>query len=167
MFTALPATVPLSSLIAGGFDPAGSNSAGGAVFVLTNAPTGNAVIAYHRGADGSLSSAGTYAAGGNGTGAGLNSQGAVVATGDRRFVLAVNAGSNSISVFRAGEDGLQLLDTTPSGGVFPTSIAVSNGLVVVLNAGAPNNISGFQLSALTPLPALTGTPAGLAGLAGF
>jgi 6-phosphogluconolactonase len=73
-------------------------------------------------------------------------------------VLAVNAGSDSISVFRIRQDELQLTDTEPSGGLLPTSLAVSNGLVVVLNAGAPNTIAGFQLSPaghLTPIPGFT------------
>jgi 6-phosphogluconolactonase (cycloisomerase 2 family) len=60
-------------------------------------------------------------------------------------VLAVNAGSHSISSFRIRRDRLELVHTVPSGGVMPTSIAVRHGLVVVLNAGEPNNISGFLL----------------------
>jgi 6-phosphogluconolactonase (cycloisomerase 2 family) len=130
----------------------------GAVFTLTNAPAGNAVVAYRRGPAGALTPAGTYPTGGVGTGAGLFSQGAIVVTDDRRFVLAVNAGSNSISVFRVRHNGLQLVDTQPSRGVMPTSIAVRNGLVVVLNAGQPNNISGFLLGPfgrLYPIPGFT------------
>jgi 6-phosphogluconolactonase (cycloisomerase 2 family) len=43
--------------------------------------------------------------------------------------------------------------------VMPTSIAVRHGLVVVLNAGTPNNISGFLLGPqgrLYPIPGFTG-----------
>jgi 6-phosphogluconolactonase len=144
--------VSLASLSARGVDDVG------AVFALTNSPAGNAVVAYSRAADGSLGPAGTFATGGAGSGAGLGSQDAIVVTSDRRFVLAVNAGSNSISVFRIRQDQLQLVDTEPSGGIMPTSIAVRNGLVVVLNAGAPNNITGFQLSPagdLSPIPGFT------------
>jgi 6-phosphogluconolactonase len=140
--------VSLSSLSARGVDDVG------AVFALTNAPSGNAVIAYSRAADGSLSPAGTFATGG--TGAGFGSQDAIVVTADRRFVLAVNAGSNSVSVFRVRHDSLQLVDTESSGGVLPTSIAVRNGLVVVLNAGEPNNVTGFQLSPAGDLSAIPG-----------
>ena len=152
----------MSSLVAHGRDWAdddrwnGDNH--GAVFTLTNSPAGNAVVAYRRGPAGALVLAGTYPTGGAGTGAGLNSQGAVVVTDDRRFVLAVNAGSNSISVFRVRQNRLQLVDTEPSGGVRPTSIAVRNGLVVVLNAGEPNTINGFlmgPLGRLYPLPGFT------------
>jgi 6-phosphogluconolactonase (cycloisomerase 2 family) len=131
----------------------------GAVFTLTNAAAGNSVLAYRRSADGSLAAAGAYRTGGNGTGAGLGSQDAIIVTGDRRFVLAVNAGSNSISSFRIRHDGLQLVHTVPSGGVMPTSLAARNGLVLVLNAGVPNNISGFRLGPhgrLHPIPGFSG-----------
>jgi 6-phosphogluconolactonase len=144
--------VSLSSMSARGADDTG------AVFTLTNSPSGNAVVAYGRAADGTLSPAGTFASGGAGTGTGLNSQDAIVVTADRRFVLAVNAGSDSISVFRIRHDVLQLVETESSGGVRPTSIAVRNGLVVVLNTGEPNNITGFELSPagqLTQIPGFT------------
>jgi 6-phosphogluconolactonase len=143
---------PVSSLLANGFDWADDDrwhqDGRGAVFALTNATTGNAIVAYRRAANGSLKLAGTYPTGGLGTGTSLNSQGAVVVTDDRRFVLVVNAGSNSISVLRIRQDQLQLVDTVSSRGLMPTSIAVRNGLVVVLNAGEPNNISGFRLGPL-------------------
>src|SRR5207248_7379662 len=66
----------------------------GAVYVMSNAPAGNAVLAFDRAANGALSPAGSYATGGNGTGAGLGSQGALVLSADGRWLLAVNAGSN-------------------------------------------------------------------------
>ena len=47
----------------------------GAVFTLSNSAGGNAVIAFARSADGRLTPAGTFATQGNGTGAGLGSQG--------------------------------------------------------------------------------------------
>jgi 6-phosphogluconolactonase (cycloisomerase 2 family) len=145
--TALFTTLALSALPAfGGSDHDGAHRHDtGLVMAITNAPAGNAVVLYRRAADGSLTFDGTYPSGGAGTGAGLGSQGAVVATDDRRFVLAVNAGSNSLSSFRIRHDGLELTDTESSGGLMPTSVAVRDGLVVVLNAGVPNNISAFRL----------------------
>lgn len=95
----------------------------GAVFALTNAPDGNAVVAYTRAADGSLTPAGTYLTGGAGTGAGLNSQNAVIVSDDRRFLFAVNAGSGSVSSFLIRPDGLELADVAGSGGIMPTSVA--------------------------------------------
>jgi 6-phosphogluconolactonase len=133
---------------------ASTSDAPGAVFALTNAPTGNAVVAYARGADGSLIEAGSYATGGTGTGAGLGSQGAIIVSDDQRWVFAVNAGSNSISSFRIHPRGLELVDTEFSGGAMPTSLAFRRGLLYVLNAGVPNNVSGFVVDrrgTLTPL----------------
>jgi len=134
---------------------AAGRSEPGAVYALTNSAGGNAVIAWHRSADGSLSPAGTFPTGGAGTGAGLGSQDAVVVSKDRRFLLAVNAGSNSVSSFRIEDHGgLSYVDTVDSGGAMPTSIALRGSLVYVLNAGVPNNVSGFHLAdsgALTPI----------------
>jgi hypothetical protein len=119
----------------------------GAVYVLTNGADGNAVAAYDRGADGSLVADGVYPTGGTGTGAGLGSQGAVILAAEGRLVLAVNAGSDTISSFRVRRSGLQLVDVEPSGGDMPTSIAYDDGLAYVVNAGAPNAISGFRVRA--------------------
>ena len=47
-----------------------SNSVG-QVFTSSNSPAGNAILAYDRAADGSLTPAGSYPTGGLGTGAGL------------------------------------------------------------------------------------------------
>ena len=156
--TGLITTLSLSALPAYGgsdHDGAGSHDTG-LVMAITNAPGGNAVVVYRRAADGSLTFDGTYPSGGAGTGAGLFSQGAVVVTDDRRFVLAVNAGSNSISSFRIRPDGLELIDTESSGGLMPTSIAVRDGLVVVLNAGVPNSITAFHLGPQGRLERLPG-----------
>ncbi|MEO7998599.1 MAG: hypothetical protein ABI852_14215, partial [Gemmatimonadaceae bacterium] len=73
---------------------------GGIVYTSNNSPTANAVMAYRRAADGSLSFIGQYPTGGKGTGAGLGSQGAVTLTKDRRWLFAVSAGSNEVSLFR-------------------------------------------------------------------
>jgi len=75
-----------------------------------------------------------FAAGGAGLGAGLASQGAIQATADGRYPLAVDAGSYQISVLRITAGGVPVLAGTPvsSGGVKPVSIAVSRyGLVYV------------------------------------
>ena len=144
----------------------------GAVYALTNSPAGNAVVVYARADDGSLSPAGSYATGGTGTGAGLGSQGAVIVSGDARLLFAVNPGSNSVSSFRIRAFGLELVDTEPSGGVMPTSVAFrdelvygddgdtasGSGLLYVLNAGVPNSISGFTVDRrgeITPLEGST------------
>jgi 6-phosphogluconolactonase len=130
----------------------------GAIYSLTNSPLGNAVIVYDRGADGALTFNGSFATGGVGTGAGLGSQGAVVVSEDHQFLFAVNAGSNSVSSFRIRPAGLDLIDTASSAGSMPTSLAFRSGLLYVLNAGVPNNVSGVVVSAngkLTPLAGST------------
>jgi 6-phosphogluconolactonase len=128
----------------------------GAVYTLTNSPAGNAVLVYARGEDGSLTPAGSFATGGAGSGAGLGSQNAVIVSDDQEWLFAVNAGSNSISSFRIRPgQRLELIDTAPSGGSMPTSVTFRRGLLYVLNAGVPNNVTGFRVAGdgtLTPLP---------------
>jgi len=142
-------------VVAAAANASSSGSSPGAVYTLTNSPAGNAVIAFGRGADGTLSPQGTFATGGSGSGSNLGSQGAVTLTGDGRQLLAVNAGSNSVSLFRVRPDGLELEAAVPSGGARPISVAVRDKLVYVLNAGGAGNIAGFVLD-----------PGGLAALAG-
>jgi len=130
----------------------------GAVYTITNAPAGNSVVVFNRAGDGTLTPGGVFASGGAGTGAGLGSQGAVIVSEDQRFLFAVNAGSNSISSFRIGPDGLVLVDTVSSGGLMPTSLTFNQGVLYVLNAGVPNNISGFSVNRsgrITPLAGST------------
>ncbi len=62
-----------------------------------------------------------------------------------RLLFTVNAGSNSVSVFAVSGDQLKLLNTVPSGGIMPVSLAVKHDLVYVLNAGGTPNISGFRI----------------------
>lgn len=141
------ATVASPGNVLAGDDP-------GAVFVLTNEVVGNQVAIFERAADGSLTAAGTVATGGLGTGAGLGSQGALVLSENNRWLLAVNPGSNEVSIFAVEPDGLRLTDTVASGGAHPISVAIHGSLVYVLNSGGDGNISGFTLDAqghLTPL----------------
>jgi 6-phosphogluconolactonase (cycloisomerase 2 family) len=129
----------------------------GAVYVLGNQPSGNAVIAYDRGADGRLSSPRSYPTGGTGTGGGLGSQNAVVLDASAHHLYAVNAGSDSITSFDVTRDGLRWRSTVPSGGDLPVSVTVRGNRVYALNAGGTGNISGFTVhdGKLTPLPGST------------
>src|SRR5262245_10796056 len=88
----------------------------GAVFALTNAASGNAVVIYKRGGDGSLTPAGSVLTGGLGSGGGISSQNAVIVSDDQRMLFAVNPGSHSISSFIIHHDDLELADTVSSGG---------------------------------------------------
>ena len=111
--------------------------------------SGNRIVVYDRAGDGTLSQAGTYATGGNGGVATpgtesdrLASQGSLVYDRDHRLLMAVNAGSDTISAFRVHGDRLRLADVLPSGGQFPASIAVHGDLAYVLNSGAPESSRG-------------------------
>jgi 6-phosphogluconolactonase len=121
----------------------------GHVFVNDNTAGANTVAAFDRHADGTLTpvSGSPFQAGGVGTGAGIASQGALQPALGGRFLLAVDAGSDQISVLAAGRDGtLAPVSVTWSGGSDPVSIAVHGGLVYVANASAvAPNYSGFRL----------------------
>ena len=108
--------------------------AAGAVFVMTNAADKNEIITYERGTDGSLSESRRVATGGRGSGGTtdpLASQGSLTLTQDHSFLLAVNAGSGEISVFRVHGAILALVDKVPCGGSEPVSVAQHNNLVYV------------------------------------
>lgn len=151
--------------ISGPGDPSLSRGAGtaGAVYVMSNSAAGNSVLAFERAADGTLFPAGAFATGGLGTGGGLGSQGALVVSEDGRWLLAVNAGSDELSVFRIRRGGLELTDTEPSGGELPISVTEHHGVVYVLNAGGAGNIGGFTLSPHGALSPLAGSTRPLSG----
>ena len=119
--------------------------AAGWVFTETNAAAGNEVLRFARAKDGTLTAAGSWSTGGLGTGSGLGSQGAVVLTANGDHLVAVNAGSNSVSAFRLKGGNLALTDTVGSAGTRPISLAVHDHWVYVVNAGAGGNIAGFRL----------------------
>jgi 6-phosphogluconolactonase (cycloisomerase 2 family) len=134
--------------------------AASAVFVQTDNTAGNAVAAYHRAADGTLTLAGTYRTGGLGgqlTGSvvdHLASQGSLSYDRADGSVYAVNAGSNTVSVFAARGDRLRLRQVIGSGGTFPVSIAVHGDLVYILNAENGGSVAGFRIfgGRLLPIP---------------
>lgn len=138
----------------------------GAVYTMTNAAAGNAVLAFSRDASGALTAAGSYATGGMGTGAGLGNQGGMTLTQDGRWLLVVNAGSNDVSVMAVGHDGLTVADVQPSGGTMPISVTVHGRLVYVLNAGGAGGIAGFWLGNDGSLQPIAGSTQGLGGAAG-
>ncbi len=129
-----------------------------AVYVMTNQPDGNAVALFRRGADGMLAAAGNVPTGGLGTGAGIGSQGSLALSDNGQWLLAVNPGSNDISVLAVRPDGLVLVDRAASGGVLPLSVTNHKDVVYVLNGGESGNITGFRLGSdgkLTPLAGST------------
>jgi 6-phosphogluconolactonase (cycloisomerase 2 family) len=116
------------------------------VFIINNDAVKETVMAYRR--DGNkLSLSGVFPTGGLGSGGGLGSQGALVLDESGRYLYAVNAGSNELSVFEVLRDHLVLRDIVASGGVRPVSLAVHDDLLYVVNAGSadvPGNVQGFR-----------------------
>jgi 6-phosphogluconolactonase (cycloisomerase 2 family) len=159
----------VGSAAAGPPKPKPPNNVVGHVYVNDNTAGVNSVAAFDRHADGSLTPTpgSPFSVGGAGLGKGDASQGSLELSSDRRYLLAVDAGSNQISVLRIGHDGS--LDPVPgspfeSGGVNPVSIAVSRDLVYVANQGTKtlpsDNYTGFRLhpdGRLDPIPGSTVT----------
>jgi hypothetical protein len=137
----------------------------GHVYVNDNTAGTNTIAAFDRHADGTLTpiDGSPFAAGGAGTGTVVGSQGALQVTADGRYLVAVDAGSNQISVLRIRPDGsLRAVEDVPvsSGGIEPISVAVSAGLVYVANAGNGtdgSNYSGFTLNAGGHLRPISGS----------
>lgn len=118
-------------------------TAPGAVYTSTNAVDGNQVAVFARATDGTATFERYVDTGGFGTGAGLGNQEAVVLSQDGRYLFVVNAGSDSLSVFRVGEDELTLLQVIGTGGLTPVSVAQHDDLVYVVNAG-DDTVYGFR-----------------------
>jgi len=134
----------------------------GAVFTMTNAADGNEVLMYHRALSGDLTFVGAFATGGLGTGAGLGNQSGLVLEEGNRWLFAVNAGSDEISVFQVKLNQLVLVTTASSGGQHPVSLTADRNLLYVLNAGGAvggvDEITGFTVAddgTLTPIPGST------------
>ena len=115
------------------------------VATATNAVAGNVVLFMTRSADGSLGAPSSFPTGGTGSGGGLGNQAGIAVDAYAMHLYAVNAGSNTISVFSIEQSGLVLEQTIPSGGTQPISLAVSDELLYVLNDGGAANISGFRI----------------------
>src|SRR4051812_25531340 len=155
----LVAAVSPASALAGG-----DSSTVGHVYLNDNTAGVNTIAAFDRHADGSLTalSGSPFPAGGSGTGSGLASQGAVQLSSDGRFLLAVDAGSNQISVLRVKHDGSLkpvAQGAVASGGLRQVSIAVHSDLFYVANAAdGGSNYTGFRLGnggRLQPIAAST------------
>jgi 6-phosphogluconolactonase (cycloisomerase 2 family) len=140
---ALPSSASASSA------PRPVHASTSAVFVQDDDPAGNAIVAYDRGADGTLTQAGIYGTGGLGGVLDgsvvdhLASQGSLTYDRQSRTLYAVNAGSDTITVFAVNGDRLTRTQVVSSGGTFPVSIAAQGHLVYVLNALDGGSIQGF------------------------
>jgi len=139
---------------------ASSQRAAGTVFVQTDDPAGNTVVAYDRSPDGSLQPAGSYPTGGlGGVLSGsvvdhLASQGSLQLDREHGLLYAVNAGSDTITVFHVDGDRLIRRQVLPSFGDFPAGIAIHGNDVYVLNARGGGSVQGYLRVAgfLVPVP---------------
>jgi 6-phosphogluconolactonase (cycloisomerase 2 family) len=131
-----------------------------AVFVQTDNAAGNQIAAYDRAGNGSLTLQNTYDTGGlggvlNGShGDHLGSQGSLTYDPSQASLFAVNAGSNTVSVFSVRGDDLTLRQVVSSGGTFPVSVAAHGNLVSVLNAENGGSVQEYYafFGHLFPVP---------------
>lgn len=170
--------LPIGNAVAQSLDGAAVKG----VYVMSNLAEGNSIIVFDRDDQGVITRKAEVPTGGRGSGPGplppqfgttnqsplpLESQDSLVSAGEGRFLIAVNAGSNDVSVFAITKDGVQLTDRAPSGGIFPVSVAVHKDLVYVVNLGgvpllesSPGTptVTGFFLNEagkLLPIPGST------------
>ncbi|MBR7838635.1 beta-propeller fold lactonase family protein [Actinospica durhamensis] len=124
---------------------------GPVVFAQTDALTGNQVVAYRRAEDGRLTRLAAYDTGGLGGKLDgsvvdhLASQGSLTYDPRHRLLYAVNAGSDTVSVFAVYGDLLSLRQVVGSGGKFPVSVAVHDDAVYVLDALDGGAIQGYTV----------------------
>jgi 6-phosphogluconolactonase (cycloisomerase 2 family) len=142
------------------------NAGVGAVYTMTNDPTGNAVVIYTRHADGTITQSGSVPTGGKGAASEppfgfpiVDSSGSMNLTADGRLLFVVNAGDNTISSLKVTNTGLQLVSTVPSGPLgsahaLPISVTTHGNELYVVNEES-SNIYGWWFSPngqLTPIP---------------
>jgi 6-phosphogluconolactonase (cycloisomerase 2 family) len=131
-----------------------------ALFVETDASSGNSVLSYYRASDGTISFAGSYQTGGNGaTAAGatadpLASQSGLTLVDNNNELIATNPGSDTVTVFDVNGTSLRQVQQISSQGLFPDSIASNGRFVAVLNAGGAGSVAEYALvnGRLAPLP---------------
>ena len=143
-----------------------SNGRGGHLYMQTN-EVKNAVVHYHRSANGTLTEVERVATTGAGSGTfkpisgqdsapnSFEGAGSVILSPDRRFLFATNGGDNSVSSFTVGKEGrLTLLDTKPTGNAVEgrsgtaKSLAydASRGMLYVLHSFGPDHLKLMSVS---------------------
>lgn len=129
--------------------------AGGAVFAMTNAAEGNEIVVYNRFSNGTIDRLRNVSTRGLGIGTDLDTQGGLRLNRNNRFLYAVNAGSDDITVFEVDGTRLRFVQKIYAGDE-PVSLTLSGNLLYVLNGSvAGNGIRGFRVAnngTLTPLP---------------
>jgi 6-phosphogluconolactonase (cycloisomerase 2 family) len=146
-------------------------AAGGNLYMQTN-EVKNAIIHYHRSANGALTEVERVATGGAGSGElspiyhtnrpnDFEGAGSVILTPDRRFLFATNAGNNSVSSFAVDKEGrLTLLDVkrtgnAQNGGAKAVAYAPSSHTLFVVHTFGPDHLRLMSVDGegkLTPRP---------------
>ena len=150
-----------------------TNGRGGHLYMQTN-EVKNAIIHYHRSANGTLTEVERVATGGAGSGTfkpisgqesapnSFEGASSVILSPDRRFLFATNGGDNSVSSFAVGDHGkLKLIDTKPTGNAVEgksgtaKSLAYSSSkdMLYVVHSFGPDHIRIMSVSSdgkLTP-----------------
>ncbi|WP_328825749.1 lactonase family protein [Streptomyces ureilyticus] len=145
-------TAAVSVANAGQYARTTSAGADQAVFVQGNELNGNMIHVFARADDGKLSPAGEFATGGKGGDQvdaptdSLASQGSLVYDDASGMLLAVNAGSGTVTSFRVEGTELKAPKQVDSGGEFPASIAVRGKVAYVMNAGGAGSVQGFTIT---------------------
>lgn len=115
----------------------------GAAFAMTNSTRDNRIVSYKRTVEGSLIRQGSVSTRGLGIGVDLDTQGPLQLSADHRYLYAVNAGSDNVSVFSVHGTRLKFEQKIYAGDE-PTSLTVHGNLVYVLDGSvASNSIRGF------------------------
>src|SRR5258708_8611717 len=151
----------------------GMNGRGGHLYMQTN-EVKNAIIHYHRSANGPSTEVERGAAGGAGAGTfkpisgqesapnSFEGAGSVILSPDRKLLFATNGGDNSVSSFAVGDQGrLKLIDTKPTGNAVEgksgtaKSLAYcpSKDMLYVVHSFGPDHIRLMSVSSdgkLTP-----------------
>ena len=146
---------------------------GGHLYMQTN-EVKNAIIHYHRSANGALAEVERVATGGAGSGTfkpisgqesapnSFEGAGSVILSADRKLLFATNGGDNTVSSFAVGAEGrLTLIDTKPTGNVVEGKSGTAKSLVYlsskdmlyVLHSFGPDHIRIMSVSGdgeLTP-----------------
>ncbi|MEO7152907.1 MAG: beta-propeller fold lactonase family protein [Burkholderiaceae bacterium] len=123
---------------------AGTDKTSGVVYVESNAASDNAILAYRRSPQGDLTPlpGSPFATGGKGVFdlsldlGPFDSDQLITTNADKTLLFAVNAGSNTIAVFRIHADGSLAAvagSPFPSGGINPVSVGVARDTLVVVN----------------------------------
>ena len=119
----------------------------GVVFAMSNVTAGNRIFVYRRAPDGGLTLVRSVRTRGLGIGVDLDTQGGLRLSADRRFLYAVNAGSDDVSVFAVAGTRLRFMQKVYAGDQ-PVSLTLHGNLLYVLEGSvASNGVRGFRIAA--------------------